>query len=85
MKLIIEVDVPLLTVEEAQEFVTVEDAFDTGNLDDAIDPKNVNAVDAFIAMWTSGKLDYTVTKAEMVEDGAEVIGKDGNAHWEEKS
>lgn len=72
MKLTIEVEVPLLTVAEVQEFVRIEDAFDTGDLDDAIAQEKVNAVDAFIAMWLSGKLDYVVTKAEMVED-AETI------------
>lgn len=65
MKLIIEVEVPDKTVEEVQKFVSVEDAFDTGNLDDAIAPASVNAVDAFIAMYLSAKLDYTVTQAKM--------------------
>jgi hypothetical protein len=67
MKILIEVEVPLVSVEEVREFVVAEDAFDTGDLDQAIAPASVNAVDAFIAMWMSGKLDYTVTKAEMTE------------------
>jgi hypothetical protein len=74
MKLIIEVDVPLLTIEEVQQFVVTENEFDQ-------DPKEITAVDIFVTMWTTGNIDYKVTKAELIEDGAEVVGADGNAHW----
>jgi len=67
MRLIIEVEVPFQTVAEVQEFVRVEDAFDCGELDDAIAQEHVGAVDVFMSLYMSGKVDYTVTKAEMEE------------------
>jgi hypothetical protein len=84
MKLVIEVTVPFQTIAEVQEFVRIEDAFDCGELDDAIAQEHVNAVDAFMALYMSGKVDYTVTKAEMHDDGKEVIDSEGNAHWEDR-
>lgn len=65
MKIRIEVEIPDKTIEEVQQFVHVEDAFDSGSVEDAILPEHVNAVDAFVTMWVTGKLEYTVLEAEM--------------------
>jgi hypothetical protein len=63
MKLIIEVEVPLLTIEEMQKYVVEENEFEQPL-------KEITAVDIFVTMWTTGNIDYTVTKAELIEDGA---------------
>jgi hypothetical protein len=56
-KIVIEVEVPHLTKEEVQQFVIDENDFEQP-LDE------ITPVDAFVTMWTSGRIDYTVTKAE---------------------
>jgi hypothetical protein len=79
MKLTIEVEVPFVTVEDVQAFAYAENEY---GMYVKVDP--IDAVEVFIAMWMSSKLDYKVTKAEMIDDGEEVIDADGNAHWKAK-
>jgi hypothetical protein len=71
MKLTIEVEVSNHTVEDAQAFAYAENEY--GMYEDAATVKvdQIDAVEVFIAMWGSGKIDYTVTKAEMTDKRCE--------------
>jgi hypothetical protein len=42
----------------------------------------LDAIEVLVALYMSDRLDYKVTKAEMIDDGKEVIDADGNAHWQ---
>ena len=64
MKLIIEVEVPDKTVEEVQLWTFGENEYAEPDMSS----DKIEAVEAFIAMYLSGKVDYTVTKAEMTDD-----------------
>jgi hypothetical protein len=64
MKLTIEVEVPDETVAEMQKFVIAEDELDNK-------PEDINAVEVFVALYMSGKIEYTVTKAEMTDKRCE--------------
>ena len=65
MKLTIEVDLPDKSVEDVQKFVISENELNDNK------PEDINAVEVFVALYMSGKIGYTVTKAEMTDKRCE--------------
>lgn len=66
-KIVIELEVPYLSIEQLQKFVVEEDERNFG-MPTEMKSEEQTAVDIFMTLYISGKLDYTVTKAEMVEE-----------------
>jgi hypothetical protein len=74
MKLRIEVEVPDKTVEEVQLWTFGENEY----LETDVKSEDIGAVEVFVAMYMSGKLKYTVVKADMTNKACfHIIYKSG--------
>jgi hypothetical protein len=63
VKILIEVEVPDKSIEEVQLWTFAENEYAEPDMKS----ENIHAVEAFVALYMAGGLDYVVTRAEMSE------------------